>query len=174
MTLMRTTQTRLLGALMGTTLALGSAFVTSTSHAASDGAAPVAEQQTHKQVAEVKIEIRQETGKVVKNVATVDWNQNAEVVFEAEEQKHDLDVKLVREGDKSRKVSVTMAYSRDGQAVIAPYSFDTTVKKREVIRIEGGLAIAVTVTPKKVKVEKPKDETPDVDIGEGNDPLSGL
>lgn len=135
---------------------------------------PVTEQQTHKLVAEVKIEIRQESGKVVKNVAEVEWNQAAEVVFEAEDHKHDVDLQLQRANGKSKNVNVTMAYERDGKAIIAPYEFDARVKKREVIRIEGGLAIAVTVTPKRKKIEAPKQEPPAVDPGEGDDPLSGL
>jgi hypothetical protein len=137
------------------------------------GDAPAGESAT-RQVAQVAVEIKQETGQVAKNTAQLEWNEESAVVFEGAEHKHDVSVKLVRREGNSKKVSVTVAYKRDGQAVIAPHTFDTTVKKREVIRIEGGLAIALTVTPKTIKLEPPKKKEPDVDLGDGNDPLSGL
>lgn len=134
---------------------------------------PMAEADT-KQVAQVKLEIRQESGKVAKNTAQLEWNAASGISFEAADHQHDVHLELVRPSAKSNKLSITVAYERDGEAIIAPYTVDTKVKKREVIRIEGGLAIALTVTPKKVKVAAPIDKKPDFNPGEGDDPLSGL
>lgn len=157
-------------------LGLALAAVSTDAVAAGEDAAAETETQT-KHVAMVKVEIKQESGKVVKNSGdVVEWNKDAKVVIEADEHKHDVSLKVGREGDKSKKLNVTLAYDRDGEAVIAPYSFDTRVKKREVIRIEGGIAIAVTVTPKTVKVEAPKKKKRDKISGaeDPTDPLDGL
>lgn len=129
-----------------------------------------------KQVALVKIEIKQPTGNVVKNEGDlVEWNEDAAVVIDTEDQKHAVSLKLGRESEKASKVNVTLAYDLDGQPVIAPYSFDTRVKKREVVRIEGGLAIAVTITPKTVQLEPPKKKREKIEgVKDPNDPLDGL
>ena len=130
-----------------------------------------------KQLAMVQIEIRQPSGKVVKNEGDlVEWNQDANVVIDVDERKHAVSLQVKRESDKASKVNVTLAYDVDGQPVVAPYSFDTRVKKREVIRVEGGMAIALTVTPKTVSVEAPKKkERSKIDVdGDPNDPLDGL
>ncbi|MEM6296383.1 MAG: hypothetical protein AAGA54_34255 [Myxococcota bacterium] len=137
---------------------------------------PVAEQSKAetKLMADVKVEIRQESGNVVKGAATVDWNEDGSLSIEADGTKHDLNLRIDREGN-SKKVSITLAYARGGEDIIAPYTFDAKVKKREILRVEGNLAIAVTVTPKKVKVEAPKEKKPRVNVGDDpDDPLAGL
>ena len=84
-------------------------------------------------------------------------------------------LRLDRQGN-SKKVSVTVAYNRGGEDIIAPYEFDAKVKKREVLRIEGNLAIAVTITPKKAAPPKAEeDDKPKLDVsGDPDDPLAGL
>ena len=132
---------------------------------------PTAEsaEPTEKHLALIKLEIRQESGKIVKNRELVEWNEDARVVVEGQK-RHSVALKLMRK-DGSSKVNVTLAYDRDGEAIIAPYEFNAKVKKRKVVRIEGGIAIAVTIIPKTIKVER---KAPKVDPGEGNDPLAGL
>lgn len=142
---------------------------------ASAPATPVAaEAEQPKQVADVKVEIRQESGKVVKGSAQLEWNEDGSLSIEEDGTKHKVKLRLEREG-KSKKVNVTVAYDRGGEAIIAPYEFSAKVKKREVLRIEGNLAIAVTITPKKLAPPKKKDDKPKVDLGgDADDPLSGL
>lgn len=159
---------RVAGLMLSACFALG---VLETPAAAADS--PMAEATT-KQVAQVRVEIKQESGEVAKNTAQLEWNEASSLTFEAAEHKHAVQLQLSRDSAKSKKVSITLAYDRDGEAIIAPYTIDTKVKKREVIRIEGGLAIAVTVTPKKIKVAPPKEQKPDFNPGEGDAPLSGL
>ncbi len=142
-------------------------------------AAAKAEQK--KQVAGVEVEIRQESGEVVKGDTQLDWNQDGSLSIEKDGTKHKLALRVDRDGN-SNKLSVTLAYARGGKDIVAPYTFDAKVKKREVLRIEGNLAIAVTITPKQAaKVEAPKTEEepgknkPKLDVsGNSEDPLAGL
>lgn len=130
-----------------------------------------------KQVAAVEVEIRQESGKIVKGSTELEWNEDGSLSIEEDGTKHEVELRIEREG-KSKKVSVTVAYSRGGEDIIAPYEFDAKVKKREVLRIEGNLAIAVTITPKKVAAPPKQEEEPNkpkLDLsGDPDDPLAGL
>jgi hypothetical protein len=167
---MRNDRTNLLRTVaLGIGLAIGAH---ATVHAA-DGETEAAQTR---QLALVKIEIKQPSGKIVKNEgALVEWNENASVVIDADERKHAVSLQVKRESEKASKLEVTLAYDVDGNPIIAPYSFDTRVKKREVIHIEGGLAIALTVTPKTVRAEPPKKKREKIeDAGNANDPLDGL
>ncbi len=135
-----------------------------------------AAQQETKQVASIKVEIRQESGEIVKGSTQLDWNEDGTLSIDQDGTDHKLQLRVEREG-KSKKLNITVAYSRGGQDIVAPYAFDAKVKKREVVRIEGNLAIAVTVTPTKVatvKEDKGEDK-PKLDLsGDEDDPLAGL
>jgi hypothetical protein len=145
---------------------------------------PAAESTTTNK-AHVKLEIKQEDGKVLRNKGDLlDWGQSGTVVIEADEHKHAVELQLTKGSDST--LTVTLAYERDGTPVVAPYTFDTKIKKREVIHIEGGAAIALTITPKAVKqgdAAPPPEESPEpapkdkdkIEIGTNpNDPLGGL
>lgn len=138
--------------------------------------AKAAVQQETKQVASIKVEIRQEGGEVVKGSTQLDWNEDGTLSIEQDGTTHKLNLRVEREGT-SKKLSITVAYNRGGKDIVAPYAFDAKVKKREVLRIEGNLAIAVTVTPTKVAAAKKDkgEDKPKLDIsGDENDPLAGL
>jgi len=133
-----------------------------------------------KQVAQVKVEIKQESGKVIKTKGNVDFGAEGTLALAGDDHSHSVHVK-VDAGESKSDVSITLGYDRDGEAIIAPYSFDTKVKKREVIQIEGGIAIALLITPKKVAVEapppeeKPEEREEKLELqGDDNDPLGGL
>ncbi|MEM7160629.1 MAG: hypothetical protein AAF799_47775 [Myxococcota bacterium] len=168
-------------------LLLGSATMV---HAAAD---EDTQTEDAREVAQVKMELKLESGRVVKLPGdfTVDWGVQNELAIEADGSNHEFSVMVERkgEGKKSKEVAITVGYGRDGEAIIAPYTFNSKIKKREVVRIEGGLAFAVTVTPKKVKgeggttteeeeyeVEEPTETPRDkIEITEDeNDPLGGL
>ena len=144
-------------------------------------ASPAAAKAEHKkQVAGVKIEIRQESGKVIKGDTQLDWNEDGSLSIEQDGTKHKLALRVERDGN-SNKLSVTLAYARGGEDIVAPYTFDAKVKKREVVRIEGNLAIAVTVTPKQVAAppDTPSEDAgkdkPKLDVSDdSDDPLAGL
>lgn len=153
-------------------------------------------QQPKDEVAQVKIEIKLESGRVVKPESsfTVDYGVDSNLEIQADGAKHQFLLNVKRKGDKgkeAKEVSITIGYDRDGEAIIAPFTFDAKVKKREVLRIEGGIAIAFMVTPKKVegavppKTEeqpeepapeqpKPKDRKKKIETCDQDDPLCGV
>lgn len=160
--------------------------------------APEESPQPKDEVAQVKIEIKLESGRVVKpeNSFTVDYGVDSNLEIQADGAKHQFLLNIKRKGepkgkDKAAKeVSITVGYDRDGEAIIAPFTFDAKVKTREVLRIEGGIAIAFTITPKKVEgAEPPKqEEQPDapteepkpkerkkkIETCDADDPLCGV
>jgi len=150
-------------------------------------------EQPKDEVAQIKIEIKLESGRVVKpeSAFTVDYGVDSNLEIQAEGAKHQFLLNVKRKGDKgkeAKEISITIGYDRDGEAIIAPYTFDAKVKKREVLRIEGGIAIAFTVTPKKVEgaappkeeeqpvepEEQPKDKKKKIETCDSDDPLCGV
>ncbi|MCH9685618.1 MAG: hypothetical protein K0V04_29575 [Deltaproteobacteria bacterium] len=140
------------------------------------------------EVAQIKIEIKLESGRVVKpdDNFVVDWGVSNSLEIQADGSSHQFSLMVERKGDKGKAVDITVGYDRDGEAVVAPYKFEGKTKKREVLRIEGGMAIALTITPQKVKGEAPEEEEVEpepekrppgkkIEISEEeNDPLGGL
>jgi hypothetical protein len=154
--------------------------------------APEISDQPTDEVAQVKIEIKLESGRVVKpeNAFTVGYGVDNSLEIQAEGAKHQFLLNVKRKGDKAKaakEVSITVGYDRDGEAIIAPYTFDAKVKKREVLRIEGGIALAFFVTPKKVEgaeapkpeeqpeepEEQPKEKKKKIETCKEDDPLCG-
>lgn len=146
-----------------------------------------ADEAAPKDVASVKIELKQPSGKVLKyDGAILDWGADGNVSFKADDHVHDVALRIDRAGDESKAISLTVGYTKDGQPIIAAHTVDSEIKKREVIRVEGGLAIAITVTPKANKAaapkeeeqpkeeEKPKKKDRIIDGGGGTDPLDGV
>ncbi len=160
---------------MAAVLAAAVGLVAAPALASAPATPAAAKTEDAKQVANVKVEIRQESGKVVKGSTQLEWNEDGSLSIEEDGTKHRVKLRVDREGN-SKNVSITVAYERGGEDIIAPYEFDAKVKKREVLRIEGNLAIAVTVTPKKVAAPKKKeDDKPKLDVGgDPDDPLAGL
>lgn len=134
---------------------------------------PPAEAPT-KQVAQVKVEIKTEAGRVLKTDAQLEWGAPGNVELASEGHTHTVGLEVARAAEDKPEVTVTLRYHLDDQLVVAPYTFDAKVKKREVLRIEGGTAIALTVTPKKVKAPPPEEEKPKDKIEVGDDPESPL
>jgi hypothetical protein len=129
--------------------------------------------QPKDEVAQVKIEIKLESGRVVKpeNSFTIDYGVDSNLEIQADGAKHQFLLNIKRKGKEGKskeaqEVSITVGYDRDGEAIIAPFTFDAKVKKREVLRIEGGIALAFTITPKKVQGEAPKQEEQPQEPGE--------
>jgi hypothetical protein len=121
--------------------------------------------QPKDEVAQVRLEIKLESGRVVKpeDSFTLDYGVDSNVEIQADGAKHQFLLNVKRkgkekDGKEAKEVSITVGYDRDGEAIIAPFTFDAKVKKREVLRIEGGIALAFTITPKKVEGEAPKPE----------------
>lgn len=136
---------------------------------------PPAEVPT-KQVAQVKVELKTEAGRVIKADAQLEWGAPGNVELASEGHTHTVGLEVARAAEDKPEVTVTLRYHLDDKLVVAPFTFDAKVKKREVLHIEGGPAIALTVTPKTVKAPPPpeEDEKPKDKIDVGDDPQSPL
>jgi hypothetical protein len=162
---------------------------------AEDGEAAPDPNQPTDEVAQIKLEIKLESGRVVKpeSAFTLDYGVDSNVEIQADGAKHQFLLNVKRKGDKgkeAKEVSITVGYDRDGEAIIAPFTFDAKVKKREVLRIEGGIALAFVITPKKVEAPKPpegeeqpvepeeqpkpKDKKKKIETCDSDDPLCGV
>jgi hypothetical protein len=107
------------------------------------------------EVAIVKVEVKLESGKVIKHDGVLfEWGDEGNVVLKYDDHTHDVALKVDRTDDSGKAIKLTVGYARDGESIIQPQTVSTEAKKREVIRIEGGSAIALTVTPKKVKLDE--------------------
>ncbi len=128
--------------------------------------------QATKQIAQAKVEVKTGSGAVLKSNLNLDWGTDGNVELAAGDTKHAVGLKVVR-GGESNEITVTLSYGVDGSPVIEPYTFDSSVGKREVIHIEDGAAIALTVTPTNVKVDDPNPAPPaeEPDEGGGNDKI---
>lgn len=128
-----------------------------------------------RKMAHVKVEIQQEDGEVVTHPGElVEWNEDASIAFKGGGHSHVVSVKAKRVDAK--KLEVTFGYARDGKAIIEGFVYDTEPKKREILRTDGDIALAVTVTPKTVKPkDKKRKEKDRVKPGEDTeDPIGGL
>jgi hypothetical protein len=143
-------------------LLLACASLPLTSANAEPAAAPTPAAEAQHNVASVKIELKQPSGKVLKyDGAMLEWGADGNVEIKYEDHVHDIALRVERPDDKQKQISLTVGYSKDGQAVIEPTTVASEIKKREVVRIDGGIAIAITVTPKNVKGEGEPVEPPE-------------
>lgn len=124
----------------------------------------------------VKVEIKLESGDIVRNKGElVEWDEDATVVFDGAGHSHAVQVHVHKNDDKGKRLAVKMGYSRDSNPVIAPFAYETAAKKREIIHSDGGLALAITIIPKKVKPqEKPRRDDSIEGPDDPNDPLGGI
>jgi len=123
----------------------------------------------------VRIELRMENGAIVKHRGELrsmgdDWR------FEFEGAGHKHVLVLNAAGEEGDKVfAVTLAYDRDGTAVIAPYTSDWKVRKRDSLWTEdGSLAIALTFIPTRFEREDTsRDDKDRIKPDDNDDPLGG-
>ncbi|WP_146657971.1 hypothetical protein [Enhygromyxa salina] len=133
------------------------------------------EEQTYDYGARVKIEVRMEDGTVVKHRGEMrSFGNEWRFEFDGADHHHALTLNASgEEGDK--KLEVTLAYERDGMAVIAPYKDTYPVRKRQSLWTQDGkLAIALTFIPTKFEREDTsRDDKEKIDPGDSDDPLGG-
>ena len=136
-------------------VAVALAGAPATSEAADRMADEIPQSVAITEVAMVKVEVKLESGKVIKHDGVLfEWGDEGNVVLKYDDHTHDVALKVDRPDANGKAISLTVGYARDGEAIITPQTVSTEAKKREVIRIEGGSAIALTVTPKKVKLDE--------------------
>ncbi|MFO0635718.1 MAG: hypothetical protein U0168_22995 [Nannocystaceae bacterium] len=113
------------------------------------------------ETASIKIELKQASGKVLKyDGAQLEWGADGNVEFKADNHVHDIALRIDRAEGGGKAIDLTVGYARDGHEIMAETTIASEIKKREVIRIEGGIAIAITVSAKASKQEQPKEEPP--------------
>lgn len=138
--------------------------------------APVAaddgDKDEYTQGAKVKIEVRQENGKVVKHRGLIEA-YGIPQHFEFKGEGHEHDILLMVDENDGKSVKIQLGYDRDGAAIIAPFDDTWKKKKRDVVWTDDGkIAIALTITPTKIKVEdKGRDDKDRIDPIGGDDPL---
>jgi len=148
-------------------------------HGASAQATPAAAKASEKQapteqkLALVEVEIKSEDGSLATHKKLMPWNQETTVSFSSEGHEHTITL-TPRATPKSMKIAVTVSYDRDATAVVDGYTYDGKLWKRELLRVDGGLAIALRVVPKTIELPPPPPPRDRLEPGEGEDPLTGL
>ena len=128
------------------------------------------------QGADVKIEVRQENGKVVTYRGEYPEYEIPHVFkFKGQGHEHEVGLTVVK-GDTAKTVSLTLGYDRDGVAIIAPFDVDWPTRKRELIWTDDEkFAVAITIKPKRIaKKNTQRDESDQIDPTTEDDPLGGL
>ena len=122
-------------------------------------------------MATVKLEIKDDGGKVLKDKPRVlRFDETFRIPLELGGRVHELDIEVTREG-KGFEV-VVVSYVLEGQQLVRNYRMEASANKREVIHIEGGIGLAITVGSKTIK-PKPQKERDKVETPAGDDPLAG-
>lgn len=121
-------------------------------------------------MASVKLEIKDQDGKVFKDTPKIiRWDERFRIPLEIGNRVHEIDVEATRSG---KTVELVLGYLLGGQELVRNFRLETGVSKRELIHIEGGIALAITVTPKTIK-PKPQKARDKVETPTGSDPLAG-
>jgi hypothetical protein len=121
-------------------------------------------------MATVRLEIKDDTGKVFKDTPKVlRWDEPFRIPLEIGNQVHEVDVEVSRDG---KTVEIVLGYLLGGQELVRNFRLETNANKRELVRIEGGIALAITVGSKTIK-PKPQKERDKVEAATGTDPLAG-
>ncbi len=103
------------------------------------------------EVAKVKLEIKLESGQVLRpeNAITVSYGVESTLEIPAAGVMHRFLLNVKRQdgtiGD-AEVLSITVGYDRDGEAIIAPFTFNAKAGKLEVLHVEPGIEIRLTIT----------------------------
>jgi hypothetical protein len=121
-------------------------------------------------MATVRLEIKDESGKVFKDTPKViPWDERFRIPVEMGGRVHEVDVEVSLDG---KDVEIVIGYLLEGQELVRNFRLDTRPNKRELVRIEGGIALAITIGSKTVK-PKPQKERDRVEAPADADPLQG-
>lgn len=122
--------------------------------------------------ANMKTEIKTPGGKVFKDKGKAfPYDQLTRLDFDFEGITHTFLVDLSRDGKS--KAAVKLTYLAGGEEVVRNYGFDAKLNKREVLRLDDGTALALTISTKTIK-PLPIEEREKLQGADGNrDPLSG-
>ena len=160
----------IINTVLGLAFGLGSVSTLTTT---SGNAGMVAAQSETQVVPTVRVEIKLARSVLKSKYQQVAWGEPDAVELTRGDNTHRVDVTVTKRDETGSKITVTLAYELDGVAVIAPYTFDTRAKKREIVSTEGGIAVAVTVKPQAITVKTPGREDR-LEGHDSDDPLAGL
>ncbi len=146
----------------------------STVHAAATDADP----QT-RQVVDLQLEIATGGQSVARIAQLLELDTDTSLALSSDGHEHAVDIIVRKADERGRKLSVTLEYLRDGQAVLETVSVEAPAKKAKIVRSEeGDVALKFTLAPRTVTAEEvppPPRRRPKIDIVEDtNDPLAGL
>ena len=131
---------------------------------------PRAEVDKDTKWARIKLEIKTPEGKLFKDPGQVmPFDQLTRVDFDFEGLTHTFLLDLSQDGGK---VGVKVTYLAGGEEVVRNYGFDARVDKREVLRLDDGTALAMTIGTKTIK-PLPKAEREKLEGAKTRDPLAG-
>jgi len=122
--------------------------------------------------ANVKLEIRTPSGKVFKDGGKAfPFDQLTRIDFDFEGITHTFLLDVSPPGKS--KAALKLTYLAGGEEVVRNYGFDAKLKKREVLRLDDGTALALTIGKKKIQ-PLPQEEREKLEGSDGNrDPLKG-
>jgi hypothetical protein len=121
-------------------------------------------------MATIRLEIKDQDGKVFKDSPkVVHWDERFRIPVDIGSRVHEVDVEVGRDG---KTIDLVLGYLLDGQELVRNFRLEINPNKRELIRIEGGIALAITVGSKTIK-PKPQKERDQVKAPSGSDPLEG-
>lgn len=122
--------------------------------------------------ANVKSEIRTPKGKIFKDEGKAfPYDQLTRIDFDFEGITHTFLLELSPAG--KGKASVKLTYLAGGEEIVRNYGFDAKLNKRELLRLDDGTALALTVSTRTIK-PLPKEERERLEGVNGNrDPLAG-
>ena len=86
-----------------------------------------------------------------------------------------MDIEVRKAGEDGR-LSVTLGYQLDGEAVMQSMTIEASAKQAKVVRSDnGGVALSLTLAPKTVSVEEPPESSrPRFEVEDTDDPLAGV
>ena len=121
--------------------------------------------------ANVKLEIRSPGGKVFKDPGKVfRYGEKTRIDFDFEGITHTF---LLDIGKPGSTAPVNMSYMAGGEEVVRNYDFEAKLSKREVLRLDDGTAVALTISTKTIK-PLPVEEREKLKGAAGErDPLAG-
>ena len=129
-----------------------------------------------REVVDLELKIATEGRAVGSLTRLVELDKDTSLALQADGHEHAVDINVRKVDDKGKKLSVTLGYQVDGEAVMESVTLEAAAKKAKVVRSDSGqVALSLKLAPKVVSVDELPPPRRHVDIVEGtDDPLAGL
>jgi len=151
--------------------ALLTAAPAATSFAADD---PEAEVQT-REVVQLELKIASGGRAVGMLAQLVELDTETSLALSSDGHEHAVDIEVHKADEDGKRLSVTLGYQLDGEAVMQSMTIEAAPKKAMVVRSDdGAVALSLELAPKMVSVEEPAPSRPRFEVEDTNDPLAGV